>query len=82
MENSRKKIIEDRRIEKGVEGEFIVQNAIQKALNILKIRHKIYNNIYLQFPSSYGSKYGFTTEIDHLVVTEQYIFVIETKNQT
>lgn len=78
----KKKISEERKIEKGIEGELIVQNALKQALDTLQIRYRIYNNVYLQFPSSYGGKYGFTTELDHIVVTEQYIFVIETKNQT
>ena len=78
----KKKTSEERKIEKGIEGELIVQNALKQALDTLQIRYRIYNNVYLQFPSSYGGKYGFTTELDHIVVTEQYIFVIETKNQT
>ncbi len=78
----KKKISEEIKIEKGKEGEQIVQQALEEALDILKIRYRIYNNVYLQFPSSYGNKYGFTTEIDHVVVTDQYIFVVETKNQS
>ena len=78
----KKKISEERKIEKGIEGELIVQNALKQALDTLQIRYRIYSNVYLQFPSSYGGKYGFTTELDHIVVTEQYIFAIETKNQT
>ena len=77
----KKKISEEWKIEKGLEGEAIVQDALKQALDVLGIRHKIYNNVYLQFPSSYGGKYGFTTEIDHVVITDRYIFVVETKNQ-
>ena len=74
-------MINDKKIQKGLEGETIVRNALREALDILGIRYRIYNNVYLQFPSSYGGKYGFTTEIDHVVVTDQFIFVIETKNK-
>ena len=82
MATIKKRLIEERKIEKGLEGEKFVQNALKQALDILKIRYKLYSNVFLQFPSSYGGKYGFTTEIDHVVITDQYVFVVETKNQT
>ena len=78
----KKKISEEIKFEKGKEGEQIVQQALEEALDILRIKYRIYNNVYLQFPSSYGNKYGFTTEVDHVVVTDQFIFVVETKNQS
>lgn len=78
---TKKQIIDDKRITKGNEAELFVNKSVKTALETLNIRYIIYNNIYIQFPSSYGNWYGATTEIDHLIITEQYIFIIETKNQ-
>lgn len=78
---TKKQIIDDKRITKGNEAELFVSKSVKTALETLNIRYIIYNNLYIQFPSSYGNWYGATTEIDHLIITEQYIFIIETKNQ-
>lgn len=66
---------------KGIEGEQIAARLIEQAISMAKVEAKLFQNIIFQFPSIYG-KYGkLTTEIDHIVVTPYFIFIIETKNE-
>lgn len=66
---------------KGEDGEKHIEEIIKRAIEKTGVKAKIYKNLYLQFDSSYGNYYGATTEIDLVVLTDQFIFVFEVKNE-
>ncbi|OYP59669.1 hypothetical protein CG709_00355, partial [Lachnotalea glycerini] len=68
-------------IEKGIVGEQEVINIIKKAIKLNQIQARIYNNVILEFPSMYGDNGYLTTELDHIIVTDYFVYIIETKNE-
>ena len=81
MRRSEKIQIQRIKTSKGNRAEHHVRKVIDEAIEALGKKAYVVNNLYMQFPSAYGNDYGATTEVDHIVVTGEYIFSIETKNQ-
>ena len=65
------------REEKGKEGENYVMEVIRKATDIIGRNVKVFNHVILDFDSVYGKR---TVEIDHIIVTNSRIIIVETKN--
>lgn len=66
---------------KGKIGEDIVHHVIEDALRIAGVEGTIFDNVIVEYSSIFGYYGVMTAEIDHIVVTKEFVFIIETKNQ-
>ena len=71
----------DYREKKGLEGEEKARELIGEILD--KCPHNVqkFDNLIIPYMSVYASNGEFTTELDHVLVTDYYVFIIETKNE-
>ena len=74
--------MDEYRIKKGEEGERFVGEILEKVLPRMDYEYKLVQNTYLPYKSVYGKSGYISAELDFIVFTQFYIYIIEVKNES
>ncbi len=73
--------MDDYSVKTGQEGENLVEDILTKVISALGLSCNIFSNFIFPFESVFGENGYMYAEIDKLVLTPFFIFIIEVKNE-